>query len=773
MIMKKAIMLLFSFSLLCSHAFAQKIGGYVLSAKDSLSLPGATVRLMDVDSTFISGTSAGSDGAFAVDCKNKSNAVLVISSIGYSSRQIMIEGIKKGMSIGEIYLQEDNVNLDEVVVKANNKTERVDKSIVFPSIHQLKVSNSALSLLQNLNLSGLNIDAVEQKININGAEPVYMVNGIVKSKHEFLTVNPKDIKRIEYADSPSIRYLDKGAGGVINLVLKNKNDGGSFWGNALGSPMTGFLNTDVYFSYNKAKSEYSINYFNNWRDYKHRWTNKEERFIAPGNTIERKFVGVNSPFGYFSQGLYFGYTYQYDINTMFSVAFRNDFGKQHTSINGDVSDSSKDLAYFRESKSTFNSYRPELDLFFSKKMKNNQTLEVNVVGTFQDASYDRALVDKMLNHNNEINNPIDNSYKSVISEILYKKNFKKVGLNFGFQNTLGTTNNTYHNDSSNKETLRENNNYVYGNLFGKMNKFSYSIGSGLKVLSVNNLMNKRLFVKNQSMLSLMYSVNDHLNLKMSSFYTPQLPALSQLSDVTQVYDEMMIIKGNPQLKAAHTIGSKLFINYDKGKLNLSLTSGYKRQMNSIYMDVAHYKDKVFISQYKNATDNTCVNIEAKSSLTAILNHINLYATVGYNYFTSKGSDFNHHLGNLYWDVSAQVYWDKWTFSAYYVKPKKSLNNQILDFGDNNSQVSLGYKYKNLDLFAAVKFPFERNGWHWSEKNLSGINPGRTEVYIKDNRQMLLLGLTYSFNFGKGLQKSNKKLSNTSSSTSTSILKVQE
>ena len=96
--------------------------------------------------------------------------------------------------------------------------------------------------------------------------------------------------------------------------------------------------------------------------------------------------------------------------------------------------------------------------------------------------------------------------------------------------------------------------------------------------------------------------------------------------------------------------------------------------------------------------------------------------------------------------------------------------QTVDYGENNSQISLGYKHNNIELFAAVKYPFEKNGWEWSEENLSKVNPSKTSVYIKDNRRMFVLGVTYSLNFGKRLKKLNKNLNN---SDSTSILKVQE
>ena len=129
------------------------------------------------------------------------------------------------------------------------------------------------------------------------------------------------------------------------------------------------------------------------------------------------------------------------------------------------------------------------------------------------------------------------------------------------------------------------------------------------------------------------------------------------------------------------------------------------------------------------------------------------------------------MNNFYWDFTAQVYYGKWTLNGFYVKPKKTLMAQILDLGENNSLISLQYKHQNLSLFAAIKYPFVTNGWQWSQKDLSKVNPNTTSIYIKDNSRMILLGVTYSLDYGKKLRKLNKNLNNVD--TSTNMLKVQE
>lgn len=752
--------------------WSQKISGIVLSANDSLPIMGSTIQVMNLDSMFVAGTTTDSNGIFMVETANTNNVILAISSIGYILTETRIEGIKNAINMGTIYLHPSSTELGEVVVKGSSRIQKVDQSIIFPSPLQLKVSNSVLSLLQNTNLPGLSVNVLEQTVSINGNAPVYMINGVVKTKQDILTISPKNIEKVEYSDNPTIRYLDKGAGGIINIILKEKEDGGSFWGNVTASPMTGFLNTDLYFAYNQAKSEFSINYFNSWRDYDERWTNKEEAFIGPDYTIERTFAGVHSPFSYLNQGLYLGYTYQHDKNTMFSATLRNDFGRQQTSVNGDITESNRTAPYFRNSKSKFGAYIPAIDLFFSKKMKGNQSFEVNMVGTLQDTDYERDLSDMYTDDTSTFRNEIETSRRSLISEIVYRKDWENISLNLGFQNTVSKTINTYKSSLSEEENLSENNNYLYGGLSGTVRKLSYSIGSGIKMFFVDNRIDDKSYIKNQSSLSLLYPIRDNLNVQLYSYFTPSLPSLSQLNNVTQVYDNILDMKGNPDLKASHSLGSRLQINYQKDKFSLNLSGMYQRQENPVYMKIRPYENtNRFLSEYRNAHHANRFNGETKISFMGLLDHINIFATAGYNDMKAYDEDFTHSLNHFYWDLSAQVYWKDWTLSAYYIKPKKQLLIQTIDYSENNSQISLGYRYKGWDFLAAVKYPFESSGWHWEEENLSAVNPSRTEVFIKDNSRMLVLSVTYSLDFGIGLKKSNKNLNNTDKASS--ILKVQE
>lgn len=104
---KSSLWLFLGFMLISSWAWAQvKITGTVLEEGSNTGIPGATVQ--------VKGTTRGAatdvDGKFSLDAK--SGEVLVISSIGYVSKQITL-GNQTNLTI---LLASDSQSLDEVVV---------------------------------------------------------------------------------------------------------------------------------------------------------------------------------------------------------------------------------------------------------------------------------------------------------------------------------------------------------------------------------------------------------------------------------------------------------------------------------------------------------------------------------------------------------------------------------------------------------------------------------------------------------------------------------
>lgn len=748
------------------------LSGTIYSAADSLPLSGAVIEVLMSDSV-IARSVSDKNGRFIVKCQHKNSisslCLFKVSYIGHVTFYTSIKGdSERTIDMGKIYLTANN-ELAEVVIHGDNVIQKVDKTIVIPTKTDIKASTNSIELLSNLNLPGLMANVIEKKVTINGLGAIYQINGRQQSREQFMAVNPENILRIEYSDHASSRYINQNAGGVINAILKKKVTGGDAFINATTSPTTAFLNGTAKASYNFNHSEFSLLYDNSLRDYSKRKIDQNESFINNLGTTSRKNMGLNAPFGYISQNIDLSYTYVPNDKSMLSVIIGNQIGHQHdeNKWNIDEMTNHNNLSFYRNSNYKYNSYSPSFDIYFTQKLKKNESIEANVVGTLLNSYYTRKLSD------NEVittQNRIDNRRRSLIAEILHKKTFEHLSWDLGVNHNFSHTKNVYSNSTNSITRMDVNDTYLYTQITGKVKKLSYDIGAGLKIYGVNNDTDNKSFFRNLTTVNFLYPLSSYLKVSYRFQFKPVLPSLSQMSNVIQYYDALTGIKGNPDLKSYSTSTNRILFIYNKKKFRANLWLSYYISDNPIGLSTYYDEGKnIFISEYLNQKKNDKVNTQVDLIYNSIFNHINLAVSGGWQRFSSKGEDYQHTLYNLYWSANLSAYYKNLSISANYVRPQKSLTAEQIVLAENYSSVMLMYKKNNLSLSLGVSYPFTKE-WESSEWSLSKVHPSYKHVSIRDNGNMLTLGCSYYLNFGKNLKKSKKSVNNIDNESG--ILKVE-
>lgn len=732
---------------------------------------------MTTDSVIKNSLLTGKDGKFAWIGMPPRQYIVSVRLKGYRKVSMLIDWQNdRNINLGTITLYPDNpekeVALPEVTVQANSIIQKVDKMIVFPQTEQVKMSAGSIDLLNTLDLPGMNVNAIEQRVTIDGQAPIYQINGRPQSREQVLGLKPDAIAKIEYSSNPSIRYANQNVGGIINFILKERQTGGSVYANLTASPMTGFLNGTLSNTFNYKKSEFSLLYNNSWRDYDKRWTDRSEAFQNEDNSLERVSKGINSPFGYLTHDINLGYTLQIDENNMFNATLINYIGRQHTSINTNIEQKSNQeaLDFMRRSKAVFKAYSPSLDLFFLHKFKKGQSLEFNLVGTLNSGDYERYLTDEYAGNSSEtISNNVDNSRSSLIAEATYRKLFKTQQLSLGAKHIQSYTKNEYYGTNEATTEMTSGNTYIYGEWSGRLKKFSYSLGTGVKFYNVDNKSEKRNYVRNLTTVSLLYPLCKNLKVSYLFQFTPTLPTLSQLSDVEQSYEDILFIRGNAHLKSYSTLRNRFLFTFMHKKLKANLWLSHTKSFHPISL-YTFYEGNHFVSEYQNQNYNQQTNAQLDISLNKLFDCLNLSVTGGWNRYSSSGTQYHHQLYNLYWSASMQAYHKSWSLSASYTRPQKSLSTEVINTSENYSTVMLGYRLNKWYFRGGVYYPFT-SSWKSKSSSLSAANPYRETVRIKDNGNMIVLGVTYQFGYGKSLKKSRKNIHN--SDNEIGILKVQE
>lgn len=756
-----------------STAFAGniKITGRVLYADDSTSVTGATVCLME-NNKMLSGTTTDNEGIFQLAANVKATAKVEISFVGFVPISIKIGKGKQNINIGDIYLVEDSKALNEVVVSGTKR--QINRQLVFPDKLQVKASQDIMTLLQNLSLNGLSVDQINKSASIHGKPILWKVNGVPQSLTQIKNIDPKSILRIDYSEMPSIREIDRGYGGIVNIILKKRDNGGSVAAHLQSALWVGFVNAEVSTNYHNGRSDFSLNYNSSYRNYP-KWQKQiEQRFIGDNTNIKYEELPEHSPFKYIDQNADLTYSYMPSEKSIFSASWRNMFGSQSSDIRNTIIQTGEDT-FHRRSKSKYDSYVPSLDLYYQGTLKNEGKIEANLVGTVSTGKNKRDLEDKAGEKIiSSISNPVNSDYYSLIGEITYEKSIHpKIYLSTGIQDRYIYTSNNYLSEEGYLDKLYQNNAYLFGQLSGKLSRnLQYQAGTGLKLFSVKKDDESRSFVRNQTSLALYYFPIDELYISLYSNFSPFLPSLAQLSEVKQRFDKLSMYSGNKNLRSSYDLINMLNIGYRKDKFDTNLSLSYNYTSDPIYTSITYQPGEgYFLFKPENGKYNRRYGGELKMNYKNIGKILSLYGTAGWNRYESNVGDNPLHLNSFYWNISAQMTYKDFVLSMYYQNSEKNLYNETVSSTGNTTGLTLMWNKEKWILYAQVLYLGIKNGDTYTVTSYSKANPLKSKVKIPENGNMLTLGIVWNFNFGKQGKTIDRSLNNRDNNES--VLKVQE
>ena len=209
----------------------------------------------------ITGVTTELDGEFKVET-NATDFYIEISFIGFENKTITEFSIKNGkVSLGQIYMSENNQELEEVVVRAEKSTTefRLDKRVFNVGKDLSSTGASALEVLNNV--PSVNVD-IEGAVSLRGSSGVQiLINGkpsVLASEqgNALGTITADMIDKIEVITNPSAKYDAEGTSGIINIVIKKEERKGI---NGSVSINTGFpQNHSIGLSLNRRTEKFNL-----------------------------------------------------------------------------------------------------------------------------------------------------------------------------------------------------------------------------------------------------------------------------------------------------------------------------------------------------------------------------------------------------------------------------------------------------------------------------------------------------------------------------------
>lgn len=397
---------------------------------------------------------------------------------------------------------------------------------------------------------------------------------------------------------------------------------------------------------------------------------------------------------------------------------------------------------------------PIFDIYYSRQFGEKQelsgTANVAFYSTEATESNHEFRVDKtpviqddmqLKNKSRSLSGEINYTNRTSIGQWNTGYRLRNVFVDYNITNMFGnktyTTTNTRH--------------YFYTELKGRYKKFNYLASLGLTHLSSDNAgvkYSRTLFTPNIMLAS---GLGKGHYMRFQFAYTPVMPWASQMSDNSIYLSRDIIHKGNPDLLNAHHYSAKLFYSWENSFLNLSSQLFYTHTEGVHTLDYRLSKDG---TRYERSYFNARSLISSGGSLQIALKpfgdilSLRAFVEPACSTLSIGNEKFNHFAVRN--NFSLTFIKNKWMAQYVVSIPEWSLSGSGLDRTREIHGLYGQYKTGNWSFilgWSVIGAPTTYNSK--TIANSPVRYTANTNIY--DNKNMVLLGVSYSFSSGKKQQ----------------------
>lgn len=220
--MKKCLLPILLLLLLAGRVAAQKIVGTVTDGSGAPLMYVNIVLVAGNDSSFVAGTVSDTEGHFQMDSRGGGSEVLKLSSVGYKTLYV---DVPSDGNVGTVCMDEDNMMLDAVVVKAARPVTRLKGSALVTDVENSLLAKEGTAKDVLGKLPGMTEKENELEVFGKGKPIIYIDGRLVRNSDELLRLGSDEIKDVEVITNPGARY-DATVNAVIRIrTIRKKDDG--------------------------------------------------------------------------------------------------------------------------------------------------------------------------------------------------------------------------------------------------------------------------------------------------------------------------------------------------------------------------------------------------------------------------------------------------------------------------------------------------------------------------------------------------------------------
>jgi outer membrane receptor protein involved in Fe transport len=736
------------------------------------------------DSSMITGTISDSDGKFVLSKLPFGMYFLKISFIGYLDQiidSIRIRPNSVNLNLGIIRLDESSIELGNVIVTGEREMiiNNLDKKIINVEKDLTTVGGTGVDVVQNIPSVSVDVDGNVSyrgnqniRILIDGkpSELLGLGSGDILSN-----IPANDIESVELVTNPSARYDPEGTGGILNIILKKRIDGG-FNGAISATAGTGDkYNGSLNFNYRSP----SINLFGAFdtrmfnADTEGNST-RENNFNSDVSYLDQKNAGVFNRSGYnFTTGIDF---IPDNFNTITLSVRSRAFGFDNTSLvkNTTLNSFNEITRYFERSSDAERNMNGQNYTLSYKRIFKTKGAEITADVVFGDFKMkrDENFIQKNFNSDFTPSNEPD-FYQQGLSENKNKQwtiqsnyinpiegfgrietGFKVTIKNFNSKNNyldFDTGSNNWITDISRKTDFdySENIYATYGIYSNSINNFKFQFGvrleqaavKGTELLTQSSFSNDYFAV--YPTVHLVQALPADQEVQLSYSRRVERPNNRRLHPYIDRSDSLNISYGNPELNPEYI--NALELGYSKlfGKTALTSSAFFRKTQDAITNYTIIRDDGVTESTWRNLADNTSYGVELTAS-SSIFQW--LRTNTSFTYFKSEFEGFDIQTEDYSWlgklsttfipskDFSIQVNFN-------YDAPGVSFQSRRKEQFSTDFAMKKDFMDGQLSLTFRVSDIFDTRKW---ESETFGPN-FLTKSYRKFESRVAYLGISFRLN----------------------------
>jgi hypothetical protein len=739
-----------------------ELKGVVRNSKNNETLSAVNVVLLMSDSSFVNGTTSNADGRYTFSKVSAGDYQLALSFMGYETQYIKVIGLTKNLTLSDVLLEEGTIGLDDVTVVGAAVTSRIDRKLIFPTERQVEGSTNGIDLLQQLMLPRLIVNPMMKTISVPGGGEVQLrINGVKVEINEIQALMPRDIIRVEYHDNPGMRYGNADA--VLDYIVRRNETGGNIGvdiNNAFQLNKWGInsLNSRI----NHKKSEFAINYQVQQRSFDRIWRDREEIFtFADDFILKRKENGEPDKYQMYSNTFSATYSYLHD-KRMFNASFRyfsEDIPQFYYSGQLYNMDNPEDNVRMIDQTKSYSS-RPAFDLYYQENLEDNQTLIVNLVGTYNHTDNNRIYRESQNSTPlTDVNNNVIGNKYSWIGEGVYEKKIAANTLSAGLKHTQTYSDNTYKNGYAHKTDMQQSETFIYVEWKGNIQKLDYMIGTGVtrSAFSQENKGDGYGYYTFNPRLTLLYPLRGNSSIRLKSDINNNTPSLSNLSAVEQVIDSFQVQRGNPNLNPYPRYQSELNYEWQKRLFYVSLKGVYE-YCSSPIMEEKRLDGTKIVQTWDNQKSWQRMTTDLQLRLGPVKDILLLSLNTGFNRYISHGNSYRHIYNNPFVNAMLAGFYKNFQASLIWNTNWNRFYGETMEGGENMHIILMNYRHKKMNFGLGAFNPFVNN-YHMDTENWSECAAYKQKLYSNDISRLFLFQFSYNFDFGRSFNAGGKRLNN--------------